>query len=102
MRPIALACLILLAVSAVGRSEDLGQRPPINTLNNATAHTLQRDEWRIGSIGLFVNLPNPGTIFSLSQLQWLNVEYGLTPRLQIGTTVLENVLEGPNIWGKFN
>lgn len=41
-------------------------------------------------------------VLAVLPMDQLNVKYGLTPRLQIGTTVLENVLEGPNIWAKFN
>ena len=102
MRPLALALVFLLAVSVSGRSDDLQARPPISTLSNATAHTLQQGEWRVGSLHLRFSFPTASPVFRLSQLQWLGVEYGLTNRLQIGSTVLENVLEGPNVWAKFN
>lgn len=101
MRALTIAAAMLLIFVASAQADEFRGRPPTTTLNGSTAFTLNRGEWRVGSLQFYFSFSPASTIFSLSQFQWLNVEYGLTNRLQVGTTVLENVLEGPNVWAKF-
>lgn len=102
MRALLIATTTILFLAASAGADDFSGHPPTDALNGATAFTLNRGEWQISSLQFFIDFPQVGSPFNLSQLKWLNVEYGLTNRLQIGTTVLENVLEGPNAWAKFN
>ncbi len=102
MRSLALALATLVILAMPVGAQLSPNRPPTETLNADTAFTLNRGEWRVGTLNLYFSFPDVGTPFSLNQLKWLNVAYGLTHRLQLGTTVLENVLQGPNAWAKFN
>jgi len=102
MRAALVAAAIVVALVAPGVADGFEGRPPLNTLNGSTAYALNRGEIRISSLRVFFSFPHVGVPFSLSQFKWLNAEYGLTDRLMIGATLLENVLEGPNIWAKFN
>jgi len=101
MRTIATAIAVLVILSVSVDAQTFQTHPPTDTLNGSTAYTLNRGEFRVGSLNLFVDFLHPTTVFRLNQLKWLDVEYGLTDRLQVGTTVLETVLEGPNVWAKF-
>lgn len=68
-------------------------RPITEGICNQTAHTLNQGEWKVGDLSF------PG---QFSQWKYFYLQYGLTENLQIGTTLAQNFLGGPNLSGKYH
>lgn len=91
----------LFSGSTIAFADDFETHPPTDVLSGSTAYTLTAGEFQIGTLDFSFTIPGLSAPFDPSQLRWIQVEYGLTNQLHVGTTVAQNVLQGPNAWSVF-
>jgi len=91
-----------LAVSFLpAYSQQVPKRPVTKIFNGSTAYTLQPGEIEAGDFWVVISIPYFGFHFDIEQIRWVSLEIGIIDRLQVGTTLLENFLQGPNLFGKY-